>query len=144
MPNSLKNSISGGKSLLIRNYLYAALYNLGSVNQPGYNIFSNTERACLIPNVDLSENVGYETLKSNFLSWPWVFWTTKKRLPYPHYFECSVVLRGAKGLNQKKKKKKKSAKRPFAPCLYCLFIYPLFCALWRNGELIDEATSHLW
>lgn len=33
------------------------LYNLGSVNQPGYNLFSNTERVCLIPNVELSEKV---------------------------------------------------------------------------------------
>lgn len=121
MPNSLKNSISGGKNLLIRIYLYAALYNLGSVNQPGYNLFSNTERACLIPNVDLSENVGYETLKSNFLSWPCVSWTTKKRLPHPHYFECSVVSCGAKGLNKEKKKKNQQNDLLLLVFIVCLF-----------------------
>lgn len=48
-------------------YLDDALDNLGSVNQPGYNLLSNTNRVCLVPNVDLREEVGYKTLKSNFL-----------------------------------------------------------------------------
>lgn len=42
-------------------------------------------------------------------------------------------------------KRAESEKRTFLLLVfYCLFIYPLFCALGRNGELIDEATLYLW
>lgn len=122
-------------------YLDDALDNLGSVNQPGYNLFPNTNSVCLVPNVDLREEVGYKTLKSNFLLWRSVSWTTEKILSHLCYSGCSAVPCGAK---RAESGKKKLAKWPFTPCFYCLFIYPLFCALWRNGELIDEATSHLW
>lgn len=112
-------------------YLDDALDNLGSVNQPGYNLLPNTNRVCLVPNVDLREEVGYKTLKSNFLLWYSVSWTTKKILPPLCYSGCSAIPCGAKGLNREKKK---ISKMTFHS-LFLLFVYlpSILCTLkkWR-------------
>lgn len=132
--------------------------NLGLFNAiKYYTLFQNTKRVCL-------KNLLKEISVKKWATKHWkarfktIFqlWQTSKTVgfhrrvniiscfdPAPpgshlHHSGCPAVSYGAKGLSQIK-----SAKGPFHSS-FLLFVHPLFCVLQRNGELIDEATSHFW
>lgn len=71
-------------------------------------------------------------VRSIIFLWPCISWATEEMLSLPQHSGCPVECCESD----------KPAKLTFA-ALFLVFVYPLFCTLWRNGELIDEATLHL-